>query len=437
MRVLPGPNLNTCYNAFMVLKKISRKTKIATSLLREQGVLAVSIRTLQYIEKKKSKTSSSVAKKHAINTRAIYEEILAADPSKPANSSWKGLKGKQQLTFNWLMPPPGKGSGGHMTIYRFIEHLEKAGHKCRIYLHNPGPHATVESVRAVMGDSFPEVDAPMQWLKQDEEMEQADGIFATSWETAYTVYASKVKAKKFYFVQDFEPYFYPTGSFSILAENTYKLGLRGITAGGWLEKKLNDSYGMVTDSFSFGSDSETYTFTSQKNRKEVVFYARPYTERRAFELGILTLDLFHRQHPDYTINFIGWDVSEYDIPFPYKNLGVLDPSELNKVYNRCSVSLVMSLTNMSLLPLELLSAGCIPVVNEGENNRLVSNNEYIEYVESDPVSLAKKMSDTVSRKNLPQHSKLASESVKDCSWDEAGKKFIKIVEKSTRTKSSL
>lgn len=420
------------------MKKVSRKSKIATALLREQGVLAVSIRSLQYIEKKKANRKSTPAsQKHNINTRAIYEEILSADPSRPANVNWKGLSAnKKTLTFNWLMPPPGKGSGGHMTIYRFIQYLEKAGHKCRIYLHNPGPHATVESVRAVMGDGFPTVNAPMSWLQQNEDMEPADGVFATSWETAYTVYGSKVNAKKFYFVQDFEPYFYPTGSFSILAENTYKLGLRGITAGGWLEKKLQDSYGMVTDSFSFGSDSQTYTFAQNNNRKEVVFYARPTTERRAFELGILTLDLFHRKHPDYVINFIGWDVSQFNIPFPYKNLGILSPEELNQVYNRCSASLVMSLTNMSLLPLELLSAGCIPIVNEGDNNRLVSNNAYIEYSENDPVSLAQRMSDVVSMKNLLAHSKKAAESVQDCSWDEAGKKFVSIVEKSTKTKGT-
>ena len=419
----------------MVVKKISRKARIATALLREEGLIAVSIRSLQYIEKKKQGHAASPAQKHSINTRAIYNEILSADPNTPANANWKGLPNtKKTLTFNWLMPPPGKGSGGHMTIYRFIEYLEKAGHTCRIYLHNPGPHATAESVRAVMGDGFPKVEAPMAWLKQDEDMDPADGIFATSWETAYTVYNSKVEAKKFYFVQDFEPYFYPTGSFSILAENTYKLGLRGITAGGWLEKKLHESYGMVTDSFSFGSDSEVYKLTGRKNRKEIVFYARPYTERRAFELGILTLDLFHRKHPDYTINFIGWDVSQYNIPFPYKNLGILDPSELNDVYNRCSASLVMSLTNMSLLPLELLSSGCIPVVNEGDNNRLVSNNNYIEFSASDPVSLAQRMSDVVLRKDLPSHSKKAAASVQNCSWDDAGKKFLSVVEKSTRMK---
>ncbi len=415
----------------MTSKKISRKVKIAYNLLKDEGSLAVAIRSLEFIQKK---TSKKAHHRHEINTSAIYNEVLSVDLSKPANIKYLAPKSpKKQLTINWLMPPPGKGSGGHMTIFRFIRYLEQSGHKCRIYLHNPGPGSSVEAVKAVMGESFPVVKAPMKWLQENEEMAPADALFATSWQTAYTVYASKLKAKKFYFVQDFEPSFYPMGSMYILAENTYKLGLRGVTAGGWLEKTLHDKYGMVTDSFSFGSDSDTYSFTNNSDRKEIVFYARPTTERRAFELGILTLDLFHRKHPEYIINFIGWDVSKFNIPFPHKNLGILSPEELNKLYNQCSASLVMSLTNMSLLPLELLSSGCIPVVNEGDNNRLVSDNKYIAYSSNDPMSLANKLSEVVSKNNLLSYMKAASKSVAACSWDDSGKKFIAVVEKSIKT----
>lgn len=416
----------------MVSKKISRKVKIAYNLLKDEGCIAVAIRSLEFIQKKiRGKSTSS---KHSIDTSAIYEEILSIDLSKSANINWVApKKPKKQLTINWLMPPPGKGSGGHMTIYRFIKYLEQSGHICRIYFHNPGIGSSVEAVKAVMGESFPNVKAPMQWLKKNEEMEPADAIFATSWQTAYTIYNSKLKAKKFYFVQDFEPSFYPMGSMYILAENTYRFGLRGITAGGWLKKKLHDNYNMITDSFSFGSDNSVYSFDKNVDRKEIVFYARPTTERRAFELGILALDIFHKKHPNYIINFIGWDVSEYKIPFPHKNLGILTPSELNSLYNRCSASLVMSLTNMSLLPLELLSSGCIPVVNDGDNNRLVSDNKYIAYSNNDPLSLANKLFEVVSRDNLILYAEKASKSVATCSWDESGKQFVSIVEKSINT----
>lgn len=418
-------------------KKLTRKIKIAHNLYKEDGGIAVAIRSLEFIQKKTRKRNKINNSKHSINAGAIYDEILTADPSKPANTNWKARpESATSLTFNWLMPPPGKGSGGHMTIFRFIKYLEKSGHTCRIYLHNPGPGSTVSAVRAIMGDAFPQVKAPMEWLQQGTEMADADGIFATSWQTAYTAYNSKVDAKKFYFVQDFEPYFYPVGGFYKLAENTYKLGLRGVTAGGWLSKKLSTDYGMTTDHFWFGSDSKMYSFEERTDRKEIVFYARPTTERRAFELGVLTLDLFHEMHPDYKINFIGWDVSEFDIPFPHNNLGILDPTELNEVYNRCSASLVMSLTNMSLLPLELLSAGCIPVVTEGENNTLVSDNKYITYSPADPLSLAKRLSEVVTKKNLLSYSTAASKSVQNDNWDESGKHFVSVVQKSIHTDGS-
>lgn len=420
----------------MVAKKLSRKTKIAYNLLRDEGALAVGIRSLEFLQKK-TRARGPSHRKHKVSTSAIYSEVLQADPSKPANRDWKALGNSKNLTVNWLMPPPGKGSGGHMTLFRFIKYLEDAGHTCRIYFHNPGPGSSVEAVKAVMGNSFPTVKASMQWLHEGQEMEKADALFATSWQTAYTIYASKLNAKKFYFVQDFEPYFYPVGGHSILAENTYKLGLRGITAGGWLESKLHEDYGMTTSSFDFGSDNSTYSYTNSPERKEIVFYARPTTARRAFELGVLTLDLFHKKHPDYTINFIGWDVSEFNIPFPHKNLGILDPAELNELYNRCSASLVMSLTNMSLLPLELLSSGCIPVVNDGKNNRLVSNNEYIAYSDNDPMSLANKLSEVISRKDLQDYAQKASASVEACNWDDSGKKFVEILETSIVSDGAL
>jgi hypothetical protein len=240
-------------------------------------------------------------------------------------------------------------------------------------------------------------------------------------------------AKRFYFVQDFEPYFYPIGGLYALAENTYRFGFYGITAGGWLSKKLHADYGMRTTHYDFGADESLYSLTNTGSRKEIFFYARPYTERRGFELGIIALDLFHRMHPDYIINFAGWDVSDYDIPFPYNNLRTLDLDELNGVYNRCAAGLILSFTNMSLLPLEVMKSGMIPVVNDADNNRLVSDNKYIAYSPGDPASLAKTLSEIVSRKDLPSYAKKASESVSASTWDDAGKVFVSAVEKEVRT----
>ena len=65
--------------------------------------------------------------------------------------------------------------------------------------------------------------------------------------------------------------------------------------------------------------------------------------------------------------------------------------DLNELYNQCAVGLVLSLTNLSLLPLELLSSGVIPVVNRGPNNDKVVQNEFIRYAEPTPHALASAM----------------------------------------------
>lgn len=417
----------------MAHKKLVRKLRVGRNVLAERGLLGFLIVGLEFLQKKTHRRQpSSMQHKGHLYTKARYEDILGTDIH-ATPLVWPGTSNKT-LRFNWVMPPPGKGSGGHLNIFRFIGYLEAAGHECRIYMYVQGAHGPVSGVRAIMGDSYPHLKAieSMKWLDEGVAMEPADGVFATSWETAYAIANSKLSAMRFYFVQDFEPYFYPAGSFYSLAENTYRLGFFGITAGGWLSKKLNEDFGMRTAHYDFGCDANVYNYQNVDSRKEIMFYVRPFTERRGFETGIMALDLFHKQHPEFIINLVGWDVSEYDIPFPYENLKTLEISQLNALYNRCAAALVLSFTNMSLLPLELLGGGAIPIVNDGPNNMLVSNNPHIAYSANDPTSLANKLSEIVGIENLPAYAKKASQSVKGTDWDKSGDRFVEIIEKETR-----
>ena len=103
--------------------------------------------------------------------------------------------------------------------------------------------------------------------------------------------------------------------------------------------------------------------------------------------------------------------------------------ELSTVYNRCATALVLSLTNMSLLPLELLSSGVIPVVNDAPNNRLVSDNPYIAYTDASPEALAQKMVDVVTINSLPEYARKAADSISSDGWEIAGKKMIAALER--------
>ncbi len=415
----------------MQVKKIVHKARVGIKILLNEGFLSFVILSLRFTEKILTKfVNKQTTVKHLIDTKVKYDDAIKADFTK-SKKTWSGTTNKQ-LNFNWLMPPPGKGSGGHLNIFRFIKYLEEAGHKNTIYIYTQHKPGKISDVINLMGDSYPKLKADMVWINDGNDMSPADGIFSTSWETCYPSFNSSVNGKRFYFVQDFEPYFYPIGSLYSLAENTYRFGFYGITAGKWLATKLKKDYGMATDYYDFGSDKNIYNFTNDKLRKEIFFYARPHTERRGFEMGIMTLDIFHKAHPDFKINLAGWDVSSYHIPFPYNNLQTLEIDRLNKLYNKCAAGLILSYTNMSLLPLELLSSGTIPIVNQGENNSLVSDNPFIKYSANNPMALARSLDEIVTKKDLPEYAKKASLSVATTGWNISGNKFVKIIERETR-----
>jgi O-antigen biosynthesis protein len=401
------------------------RLKKSAGIIKDDGLLALMIAVLTKVQSRVRKKSNR--HKIKLGFLADYQDIISAQwathPYQPTKRT-----ASAPYTVNWVMSPPRSG-GGHQNMFRFIEYLERQGHTCNIYLYSTGDFADITDLQTNLAKSYPPTKAAdgMQWL--DGPMAEADAVFATGWETAYPVFNEQTKARKFYFVQDFEPYFYPLGSEYVLAENTYKFNFYGITAGKWLSNKLSQDYSMKCDYYEFGADPELYQLTNTGPRKEILFYARPVTTRRGFELGIMALQIFHEKMPDYTITLAGWDVSTYAIPFPYKNLKTLSLKQLSAVYNQCAAGLVVSLTNMSLMPLELLASGTIPVVTDGPNNRQVSDNPFIAYAQASPDALAQALIETVTRKDLPNYAKKAAQSVQQAGWQAAKDKFIGIMER--------
>lgn len=368
-------------------------------------------------------------------TLVRYEDALAVDWRTPHPSVVEPrILSGGRLVVAWIMSPPGANSGGHQNIFRFIKFLEDVGHEVRIYLYSAIAPDTPREARARVSSSssYPDLAATIEDYPKRGVPDDVDAIVATGWETAYPSYRDGSNARRFYFVQDFEPLFYPTGSESLLAENTYRLGFTGITAGDWLASKLRSEYGMATSSFDFGADDRHYSVVNTARRDAVFFYARPETPRRGFELGIMALDLLARARPDVEIILAGQDLRHAAVPFRHSSPGNLQVGELNEVYNRCAAGLVLSLTNMSLLPLELLSAGVIPVVNDGANNRLVSSNPFIEYTEPSPRALCDRLISILEREDQQEHAARAAASVQASTWARSGEQFLAAFERGVR-----
>ena len=344
-------------------------------------------------------------------------DVLAADPETHVPDVPLARAGFKPLTIAWVIPPVGPGGGGHTTISRVARQLQSAGHDVRFSVYDNSSRQYNSEAQLGLREHY-NLDVEMIPL---EDLHTADAVIATAWETAYAINNVAPGPHKFYFVQDFEPSFYGIGTEHLLAEQTYRFGFYGVTAGKWLTRRVGE-YGMDADYFDFGVDLDIYRLDPEhapERKKQVLFYARPMTERRGFELGLMALTLFHQAHPEYEILTFGQDLSKFRLPFPATNLGVLTEAELAALYKQSVACLLLSLTNVSLLPLELLAAGCVPVMNDGENNRLVLGETPGIIFSADPMpaSLARALGEAADNQDIAGNALAISRSVSGRSWD--------------------
>ncbi|MGB8650522.1 MAG: hypothetical protein WCD35_07650 [Mycobacteriales bacterium] len=345
----------------------------------------------------------------------FLEDVVTASGPLPELPAWRTRGRTEPLLVDWVITPPSPGSGGHTTIFRIVEELERRGHRCRLSVYDRY-RGDVARHTAVIRRCWPGVRADVHDATTG--LRPADAVFATPWETAHVVARRAEVGKRFYFVQDFEPDFYPAGAERVLAEATYRFGFIGVSAGGWLAQRLGHVYGMQCEGFDFGCDTTIYHCDRVAPRNGVVFYAKPDVPRRAFWLGALALRVFAERHPDTDIHLFGQDVP--DLGFRHIDHGHLSPARLNALYNACTAGLSLSLTNVSLVPWELLASGCIPVVNDAPHNRAVLKNDHVLWSELAPEPLADALCRAVAAPRNQAVLQARADSVRSSRWQDAG-----------------
>lgn len=331
----------------------------------------------------------------------------------------------ESKTLLWFIPDFNVGSGGHLNIFRMISNLERKGYRSGIVIGNPSIHMDAAKAREEIREHFFSLQADV-YIGIDN-LPSCEFVIATGWDTAYFVRAYSGAGHKIYFVQDFEPHFYPVGTEYVLAENTYRFGFFGITAGGWLSKKLAADYGMMTHSVGFGVEQDRYRRLPRREPqvRRVFFYARPPTPRRAFELGMLVLNAVWQKMPETQFVLAGWDTSAYHVPFPHLACGTVALDDLPDLYSQCDVALVVSLTNASLLPLELMACGCNVVSNNGENVEWLLSDELATLSDPTPESLAEAVVDLLSDEVRRNKLSLRAEAfAREQTWESVTDDFV-------------
>lgn len=306
-----------------------------------------------------------------------YEFILGEEQGfglklTPENLPWNSM--------TWVIPDFEAQSGGHINIFRMIGLLQQRGFPNQhIVIAEPHRWLSAADAQAAIARSFGGVKVTVSLGMRS--IEPSHFLVATGWQTAYWVAKYKDAVHRIYFVQDFEPFFNAPGSEYYFAENTYRLGLTGVTAGPWLARKLADEYGMETFSYSFACDTDHYVPRPKPvtNKKRISFYARPVTQRRCFELGLLALKRVCAAVPDAEVIFYGWDVSNYDIDFPHQNRGAVSVADLPELIAQSDVGLILSATNLSLMPLEVAACARPVVMNDGPHSSWLLSRDHAIY----------------------------------------------------------
>ena len=261
--------------------------------------------------------------------------------------------------------------GGIHTILRFAAFFkERWGVENCFAITGPFSAATI---RDTISHAFPSLkDEEISILKSEEDLASLKGgdvSICTQWKTTFfSLKFNRVK-RKCYFIQDYEPLFYPAGSISALIEETYRFGFYGITNTVSLKKIYEEYYGGKSISFT-PSVNDSVFFPPKSKRGEdrvtVFFYARPDHPRNGFELGISALKKLKEKMGE-KVRIVtagsGWSPKDYGMEGVIENLGLMKYEETAELYRRCDAGLIMMFTrHPSYLPLELMACGC-PVVS--------------------------------------------------------------------------
>ena len=346
---------------------------------------------------------------------------------------------KKHLRIAVLIPPFQRGSGGLSTILHLIRHLAARGHDCSLWVEDPHRRSpeSDSQVRRRLRDYFGPVAAEVHG--GFEAWTGADVVVATGWETVPRALLLADCAARAYFVQDYEPEFFPASAERRWAEESYRHGLHHVTAGPWLAQLLRERFGAVATHLDLGVDHDTYRPRTVARREDtVIFYARRSTPRRAVPLGLLGLAELHRRRSDLRLVLFGED-HPIRTSFPYRHAGILPEPELAELYSEATVGVSLSLTNYSRVSQEMMACGLPCVELDTASVRMaLGEDDGVTLAPFDPLGLAGEIERLLEDRGLRERrAESARRLVADRTWEHAAEQLEQRLREAVPESSAL
>lgn len=400
---------------------MSELMKKVTNTYRNQGSKALIKKTLHFgyiktteplLRSRDRKYYKELWEEYTFVSNSIFQ-INSIDIEK-SNILLAQAKLTKILTTNWFVPNfDHLNFGGIFTIFRFIEKFSEEGVTNRIIIYDK-PSFDVNRLKLDIKEKLPNLknyEIIIFDLNNDDvnALPECDVAICSFWISAYLLLKFNKTKRKYYFIQDYEPLFYPGGSTYALAESTYRFGFRGLVNTPGLLAAINQRHGTKGISFIPAVDQAIFYPDSKKRNKtkiRIFFYSRPYNPRNAFNLGVVIIkqliDIYGKNIEIVTAGG-QWKESAFGLNRKIKNLGLLKSiNEVADLYRSCDIGFVYMLSkHPSYQPFEFMASGMATVTNNNEDNLwLLKNGENCLLSEPSATAMVEKISMLIDNKKL-------------------------------------
>lgn len=286
----------------------------------------------------------------------------------------------------WCVTPPSKGSGGFRTICSKITVLQRRHHDNFVFI---APDSACLDDAGLVAEHMSEWFGcvPSGVFLEEEIPAGFDAVIATAWDTA--AFAARQKSRcKLYFVQDYEPWFFPLNYERIKAEKSFDLGLKPITMGRWLSWKLSKEKGLRSSFCDFGANLSIYRPMPAEKEYAICAIYQPEKDRRISRMLEEAISILLAADSSVKVYLYGSSACFLPLEKRVVNLGLISIEECNDLYNKTLCGISVSGSNPSRIPFEMMAAG-LPVVDLYlENNLFDFEDGTVELVDASPEGLA-------------------------------------------------
>jgi hypothetical protein len=363
-----------------------------------------------------------------VEKRQVNARLDNYDPAPISNVKPDKIK---KITF--VIERMAKYNGGQTSILRLGTELSKLGYEVGYVVYKNQTKSDMEECASSNLSNYQGEMYPNKYLYKL----HSDIVIASSWDTVS--FAKRMKGYKMYFLQDYEPYFYSFGELFLMAKKTYEQGLHMVSLGNWnkemVEKNCNTISRIETIEFPYEKKeyplcNRDYQGYSKKKEFVLAVYLKYYGKR----LPNITQYLLKQVKEEFIkdgitlqIKYFGEDKSFHTEAG--ENLGMLSKKQLFSLYKKADFGMVASMSNISLVPYEMLATG-LPLIEfeDGtfpyffpDNSGILTSLNYMDLYHKIKEVLA-------NPSKLEDMHKTAESYMESLSWEKTGQQFHGILQ---------